>query len=89
VKLFHRPAHTISPTLHREAYSRGSRLKLVVLGALIGGLLTGGSTYAIARVNTQIAHAHAKHRLEHWRAAQIQMAALHTVATHRHWCTRP
>jgi hypothetical protein len=89
VKLFHRPAHTISTELHREAYPRAARWKLVILGAVIGGLLTGGGTFAIARVHTQIAHVHAKHRHDEWRKAQLQFAALHTIAAHRHWCTRP
>ena len=89
MKLFHRPAHTISTELHREAYPRVARWKLVILGAVIGGLLTGGGTLALARVNTQIAHVHAKHRLEEWRKAQLQIAALHTFAAHRHWCARP
>lgn len=92
MKLLHRPAHTISTTLHREAYARASRWKLVMLGTVLGGLLTGGGTLAIARFNTQIAHGHAQHRTHEWhdwRTAQLQMAALHAVANHRHWCTRP
>jgi hypothetical protein len=79
MKLFHRPAHTISTELHREAYPRAARWKLVILGAVIGGLLTGGGTLAIARVHTQLAHVHAKHRHDEWRKAQLQSAALHAI----------
>ena len=88
MKFLHRPAHTIDSTLHREAYSRGSRLKLVVLGAMIGGLLTGAGTFAVARVNTRVARIHAQHRRAEWREHRMEMAALHTIAAH-HGCTRP
>ena len=85
MKFFHRPAHTIDSTLRREAYARGSRLKLVVIGAVIGGILTGAGTFAIARVNTQVARIHAQHRAQ-VREHRLELAALHTIAAHHHGC---
>ncbi|MEO8846609.1 MAG: hypothetical protein ABI591_20290 [Kofleriaceae bacterium] len=65
MKLFPYPAHTLSTSLHREAYSRASRWKFVLVGAVLGGLVTGAGTFAIARIDASIAHVHAKPRLAH------------------------
>jgi hypothetical protein len=64
MKLFHRPAHTVSPTLHREALGRENRLRFVLIGALIGALATGAGTFAVERVGLSCARVHQRHRLE-------------------------
>ena len=72
MKLFHRPAHTVSPTLHREALGRENRLRFVLIGALIGALATGAGTFALQHIHHSIARVHARHRVEHLRRSSLE-----------------
>ncbi len=90
MKLLHRPAHTISPALHREAWSRASRWRLVLLGGVIGGLLTCSGTAALERINRELARGHHDAvAQQQWQSRAAHTRCLGMLSDAHHFITVP